>query len=366
MAIINVALIFGGKSGEHEVSLLSAASVLKALDPEKYHAIPIGITKQGQWKTGTRLLESGFQNILDHGESVLLPVEPAHHQLLLSQAGNRPLQLAEKIDVVFPVLHGTFGEDGTIQGLFEMAGIPYVGAGVLGSAVGMDKDVMKRLLLQAGLPTPPFVAFLDSHWVRDAAEIRQKIEMRLGYPCFVKPANMGSSVGISKAKDPRQLMEAVELASQYDRKIIVERFIDGREIECSVLGNDEPQASIAGEIIPCHEFYDYDAKYRDDRSRLLIPAPVTPEQMKLIQNLAVQTFLVAECAGMARVDFFLERETGQVLVNEINTIPGFTSISMYPKLWEASGLSYAQLIDRLVELAIERHQKKQAKKTSYS
>lgn len=366
MTTINVALVFGGKSGEHEISLRSAASVLKALDPEKYHVIPIGITKQGQWKTGTNLLESGFQNILDHGDPVLLPAEPAHHQLLLPQTGNRPLEPAEKIDVAFPVLHGTFGEDGTIQGLFEMAGIPYVGAGVLGSAVGMDKDVMKRLLLQAGLPTPSFVTFLDTQWVRDADEIRQKMEMQLGYPCFVKPANMGSSVGISKAKDARELMKAVELASQYDRKIIVEQFINGREIECSVLGNDEPKASIAGEIIPCHEFYDYDAKYLDDCSTLLIPAPVTPEQMKIIQNLAVQTFLLAECSGMARVDFFLERKTGQVLVNEINTIPGFTSISMYPKLWEASGLSYSQLIDRLIELAIERHQKKQAKKTSYT
>jgi D-alanine-D-alanine ligase len=366
MAILNVALIFGGKSGEHEVSLRSAASVLKALDPEKYHVVPIGITKQGQWKTGTRLLESGFQNILDHGKPVLLPAEPARHQLLLAQTDNQPPLPAEKIDVAFPILHGTFGEDGTIQGLFEMAGIPYVGAGVLGSAVGMDKELMKRLLVQAGLPTPSFIAFLDAQWIRGSAEIRLEIERQLGYPCFVKPANMGSSVGISKAKDARGLTEAVELASQYDRKILVEQCINGREIECSVLGNDDPRASIAGEIIPCHEFYDYDAKYRDEGSQLLIPAPVTPEQMKQIQHLAVQTFLVGECAGMARVDFFLERETEQVLVNEINTIPGFTSISMYPKLWEASGLSYPQLIDKLIELALERHHKRQTKITSYT
>jgi D-alanine-D-alanine ligase len=366
MPKINLALIFGGKSGEHEVSLRSAASVLKALDPEKYQVVPIGITKEGGWKTGPELIESGFQKILDSGDQVLLPAEPSNHQLMKTPAGQGQMVPAEQIDVAFPVLHGTFGEDGTIQGLFEMAGVPYVGAGVLGSAVGMDKDVMKRLLLQAGIPTARFVSFLDSHWEQQPRKILNTIENQLGYPCFVKPANMGSSVGISKAKNLEQLTSAIELAAQFDRKIIVEQFINGREIECSVLGNDEPIASIPGEIIPAHEFYDYEAKYIDDRSELLIPAPLSPEQVKTIQDLAIKTFLVGECAGMARVDFFVDRETGGVWVNEINTIPGFTSISMYPKLWEASGLSYPQLIDRLIELALERHRKKQGKKTSYT
>lgn len=362
---LNVALIFGGKSGEHEVSLRSAASVLKALDPEKYQVIPIGITKEGQWRSAAQLDSPGFAEILEGGRPALLAAEPAEKPQLQIRSTNQHLMRLADIDVVFPVLHGTYGEDGTIQGLLEMANIPYVGAGVLGSAVGMDKDVMKRLLLEAGIPTAAFISFLDSQWAKQPNKICGEIETKLGYPCFIKPANMGSSVGISKAKNLDELCAAIDLASRFDRKIIVEQFVDGQEIECSVLGNDEPQASIPGEIVPCHEFYDYDAKYVDDRSELIIPARLTPEVTEQVRKLAVKTFLMAECSGMARVDFFVERGSHQVMVNEINTLPGFTSISMYPKLWEASGLSYAQLLDKLIELALERHRSRQAKQTSY-
>jgi D-alanine-D-alanine ligase len=364
MKKITVALIYGGKSGEHEVSLRSAASVYQALDPEKYQVVPIGITKEGQWRAGTRLLAGEFQKILEAGERVVLPAEPEQNCFLQFSPGQKSVEQEIRIDVAFPVLHGPFGEDGTIQGLLEMANLPYVGAGVLGSAAGMDKDVMKRLLLQAGLPTPAHIAFWDTQWSREPDEIRRRIEEQLGYPCFVKPANLGSSVGISKAKNGEQLRAALDLAATFDRKIIVEQFINGREIECSVLGNEEPRASLPGEIIPSREFYDYESKYLDEKSELIIPAPLTPEQTRRVQELAVQTFLATECAGMARVDFFVEKTKGEVLVNEINTIPGFTSISMYPKLWEASGISYPQLIDRLIELALERHARRQSKKTS--
>jgi D-alanine-D-alanine ligase len=362
---LTVALLFGGKSGEHEVSLRSAASVLKALDRQKYNVIPIGITKDGQWRSDPRLLEADFPTILESGSPVLLPAEPRENHSIEVRSQDQGL-IKASVDVVFPVLHGTFGEDGTIQGLLEMADIPYVGAGVLGSAVGMDKDVMKRLLQQAGLPIVEFIVLLDKHWAGRRDSITSEIENRCGYPCFVKPVNLGSSVGISKVRNRQELGPAMELAAQYDRKIIVEQGVDAREVECSVLGNDEPQASVPGEIIPSHEFYDYEAKYLDESSQLIIPARLTEEQTKTVQSLAIKTFLVTECSGMARVDFFVERNTGKILVNEINTIPGFTSISMYPKLWETSGMSYSELIDRLVRLAIERHQARQSKKTSYS
>jgi D-alanine-D-alanine ligase len=362
---LTVALLFGGKSGEHEVSLRSATSVLKALDRRKYNVIPIGITKDGQWRSDPRLLEAEFPAILQSGSSVLLPAEPRQNHSIEVQSRDRGLVKAN-VDVVVPVLHGTFGEDGTIQGLLDMANIPYVGAGVLGSAVGMDKDVMKRLLQQAGLPIVEFITLLDKHWAGQRDSLTSKIESQCGYPCFVKPANLGSSVGISKVRNREELGSAIELAAQFDRKIVVEEGIDAREVECSVLGNDEPQASVPGEIIPSHEFYDYEAKYLDESSQLIIPARLSEEQTKTIQELAIKTFLVTECSGMARVDFFVERKTGRILVNEINTIPGFTSISMYPKLWEASGISYSELIDRLIQLAIERHQSRQSKKTSYS
>jgi D-alanine-D-alanine ligase len=364
MKKLTVALLFGGKSGEHEVSLRSAASIFSAIDRQKYNVIPIGITKEGQWRSDPKFLEAEFPSILQSGSPVFLPAEPAEDHLILFRSGKPPAREGARIDVVFPVLHGTFGEDGTIQGLLEMANIPYVGAGVLGSSVGMDKDVTKRLLRQAGLPVVEHLAFPDCQWLGHRNNITQEVEKKLGYPCFVKPANLGSSVGISKVRRREELGAAVEVAIQYDRKVIVEQGVNAREVECSVLGNDEPHASLPGEIIPSREFYDYEAKYLDDNSRLLIPAPLTNEQTRTVQDLAVKTFLVTECSGMARVDFFIERDTGRILVNEINTIPGFTSISMYPKLWEATGISYSDLIDRLIQLAIERHRARQSKRTS--
>jgi D-alanine-D-alanine ligase len=344
---IRVGVLFGGRSGEHEVSLRSAASVVAAIDKSKYDVLPIGITKAGKWLSGSQSakLLPGAGRLLDVPGNRALTIQPVPHSV-------------DTVDVVFPVLHGTFGEDGTVQGLLDLAGLPYVGAGVLGSAVAMDKDVMKRLFRERGLPTPRHLA-----QVRGQTPLA-KLVREFGFPMFVKPANLGSSVGITKAHDRKELKQALETAGQFDRKIIVEEAIDGREIECSVLGNDRPQASLPGEIIPAREFYDYEAKYSDDRSELLIPAPLSKAQTRRVQKLAVAGFLACECAGMARVDFFLERRTGRILLNEINTLPGFTSISMYPKLWEASGLSYRDLIDRLIQLALERQAEKT--RTRYS
>jgi D-alanine-D-alanine ligase len=348
---IRVGVVFGGRSGEHEVSLRSAESVIRSLDTAKYDVVPIAITPEGRWLSAGKaaaLLPAGeaVQNALTRGGGMAIAPEPRQDQ---------------EIDVVFPVVHGTYGEDGTLQGLLELAGVPYVGAGVLGSAVGMDKDVMKRLLRDAGLPIGAF-------WVlnsRDADAFTRERGDGLPYPVFVKPANLGSSVGISKAHNLGELSEALALAAQFDRKLVVEQGIDAREIELSVLGNDELRVSVPGEIIPAREFYDYQAKYVDDDSRLLIPAPLTEAQTREAQDLAVRAFRALECAGMARVDLFLERTTGRFLVNEINTLPGFTSISMYPKLWEASGLPYAELLDRLIGLALERHQEKARLRTKY-
>jgi D-alanine-D-alanine ligase len=271
-----------------------------------------------------------------------------------------------EVDVIFPVLHGTFGEDGTVQGLLELADIPYIGAGVLASAAGMDKDVMKRLFRDAGLPVVPWELVLRADWEKDPAAVRKRIERKLRYPLFVKPANLGSSVGITKTHGPLELPAAMNLAAQYDRKILVEKGIDAREIECSVLGNDAPQASVPGEVVPVNEFYDYEAKYIKEGSDLIIPASLTARQTKRVQELAVRAFQAIDGAGMGRVDFLLDRKTGKVYVNEINTIPGFTSISMYPKLWEASGVPYSQLLDRLIELALERHQEKSHTRFTYS
>ncbi|HEU0005259.1 MAG TPA: D-alanine--D-alanine ligase family protein [Terriglobia bacterium] len=365
MKKLTVALLFGGKSGEHEVSLRSAASILKALDREKYEVIPIGITKEGQWRSDPKFLEAAFAEILSNGRTVLLPPDPLANSLIQVLSDSKAICNQARIDVVFPALHGTYGEDGTIQGLLDMANLPYVGAGVLGSSVGMDKDVTKRLLQHAGLPIVDFQVVLDHHWRAKKPAVRRSIENQLGYPCFVKPANLGSSVGISKVKNATALDSAMDLAAQYDRKIIIEKGLDAREIECSVLGNDDPLASLPGEIVPSREFYDYESKYLDESSRLLIPAPLEASQTKAVQELAIRTFLVTECSGLARVDFFLEKTTNLIYVNEINTLPGFTSISMYPKLWQATGLGYSELIDRLIQLAIDRHQARQAKKTTY-
>jgi D-alanine-D-alanine ligase len=307
--------------------------------------------------------------VLAKGEAVIVPPVPESDSLLPFESKAHPAQHGINVDVIFPVLHGTFGEDGTIQGLLELADIPYVGAGVLGSAAGMDKDVMKRLFAVAGLPIVKHVTLLRSQWQSEAKKITKEIEKKLKYPVFVKPANLGSSVGISKAHDRKELRPAIETAAAYDRKIVVEQGVGGkkqkaRELECSVLGNDAPEASIVGEIVPSAEFYDYSAKYLDEGSQLIIPAKLTKKQMKEVQEMAVRAFQAVDCSGLARVDFLMEPKTGRIYLNEINTMPGFTSISMYPKLWAASGLEYSGLIDRLIQLALERHAEK--KKNQYS
>ncbi|MCJ7501800.1 MAG: D-alanine--D-alanine ligase [Acidobacteriia bacterium] len=359
---LRVGILFGGRSGEHEVSLTSATSVLKALDPDKYEVVLIGITRDGGWRWGAPAGEAdakALRDVLDQGKPVTPSVDPSHPGLVpLDSPSSSAGSGGNVVDVIFPVLHGTFGEDGTVQGVLELAGIPYVGAGVLGSAAGMDKDVMKRLFRDAGLPVVPWVLALRGEWEREPARVRRQIEREIGYPLFVKPANLGSSVGISRVAQARKLAAALDLAAQYDRKILVEKAVDAREIECSVLGNDRPQASVPGEVIPINEFYDYEAKYIKEGSELIIPAKLTPRQTKQVREFSVRAFQAIDGAGMARVDFLLDRRTGRVFVNEINTIPGFTPISMYPKMWEASGIPYPKLVDRLIELACERQQEK--------
>ena len=352
---LRVGVIFGGRSGEHEVSLVSAQGIMNAMDKEKYDIIPIGITKEGRWLTSgdpMRVLQcnegQGARRLAD-----LHPCPPAP-------------ALPSDLDVVFPVLHGPYGEDGTVQGLLELADIPYVGAGVLGSALGMDKIAMKAIFRSYGLPVVEYIPLKRRDWERDPEAMMELIEDALGYPCFIKPANLGSSVGITKVHMRSQLAPALKLAARYDRKMLAEQAVNGREIEVSVLGNDDPIASVAGEIIPCREFYDYIAKYIDNRSELIIPADLLPELTRLTQELAIAAFLAVDCAGMARVDFLLDEDTGELYVGELNTIPGFTPISMYPKLWEASGISYSELIDRLIELALERHADNRRSETSYS
>ena len=385
MKKIRVGVLFGGRSGEHEVSLLSAASVIQAIDKSRFEVIPIGITKEGKWLTSAhaeRLLSGKVDDhhlragdpqatpgaaLLAKGEAVLVPPVPAADRTAIvpfetDAAGHHATSI--DIDVIFPVLHGTFGEDGTIQGLFELANIPYVGAGVLGSAAGMDKDVMKSLFKMAGLPIVKHVTVLRSAWEREPKKVKKLVEAKLKYPVFVKPANLGSSVGISKAHDGKELCPAIDEAAKFDRKIVIEQGVGGkkhkaREIECSVVGNDDPKASVAGEIVPMKEFYDYNAKYLDPGSALQIPAKISKGMQKQVQELAIRAFQAVDCSGLGRVDFLLDPATEKLYVNEINTMPGFTSISMYPKLWEASGLKYSALITRLIELAQERHADKQ-------
>ena len=396
MKRLRVGVLFGGRSGEHEVSLLSAASVVEAIDKSKYEVVPIGITKEGRWLTAadaeallhgkspdeSKHLRAGDPDatpgaaVLASGEAVVVPPEPVHRgasSLTPFQGDASTLRRASdraiNVDVIFPVLHGTFGEDGTIQGLLELADIAYVGAGVLGSAAGMDKDIMKALFHSAGLPIVKHVTILRSEWDADHKKTESKIDKQLKYPVFVKPANLGSSVGISKAHNKKELGPAIYEAAKFDRKIVIEQGVGGaknkaREIECSVLGNDRPQASIPGEIVPVKEFYDYAAKYLDEGSELVIPAKLTKAEVKKIQELAVRAFQAVDCSGLARVDFLMDPKTRKIFVNEINTMPGFTAISMYPKLWAASGLSYSDLIDRLIQLGIERHEDK--KKNQYS
>ncbi len=362
---IRLGILFGGRSGEHDVSLISAASILKALDPSKYEIVPIGITREGHWRVGSGAIAL-LPEVLESGDPVTPSVDPTGPKLLPLAGSVSATKLRPEVDVIFPVLHGTFGEDGTVQGLLELADIPYVGAGVLASAAGMDKDVMKRLFRDAGLPVVPWELVLRADWEKNPDTVRKRIEKKLRYPLFVKPVNLGSSVGISKVHTRRELPAAMDLAAQYDRKILVEKGIDAREIECSVLGNDAPQASVPGEVVPVNEFYDYEAKYIKEGSDLIIPASLTPQQTKRVQDVAVRAFQAIDGAGMGRVDFLLDRKTGRVYLNEINTIPGFTSISMYPKLWEASGVPYSELLDRLVALALERHQEKSRTRFTYS
>jgi D-alanine-D-alanine ligase len=360
---IRVGVLFGGRSGEHDVSLRSAQAVMRAIDRGRFEVVPIGITRDGRWLVGgdplrALAVESRLPLELDPGGG-----GEGRGREPVARAGTRALAVTEpawtgSVDVVFPVLHGPNGEDGTVQGLLELANIPYVGCGVLASAVAMDKPTAKRLFAAAGLPIARWFAFTWREWLRDRAAIVSRIERELSYPCFVKPANLGSSVGVSKVRQPGRLAEAVEAASRFDRKIVVEEAIDARELEVSVLGNDDPLASVVGEVVPAREFYDYEAKYLDDRSQLLIPAPISQEQAKATRAMALAAFKAIDGAGMARVDFFLERQSGRILVNEVNTIPGFTAISMYPKLWEASGLSFRDLVTRLIELALERHEER--------
>lgn len=366
---LRVGLIFGGRSGEHEVSLLSASGVMRALDKEKYDIVPIGITKEGRWIVSGDPMRALASGVAAESRPAALLAEPSHRGIIHLEEREQPEGLvaldSSPIDVVFPILHGPYGEDGTIQGLLELAGLPYVGAGVTASAVGMDKAIFKDVMCAHGLPVVPFLVVKRNAWERDNEGIIAQVQAEIGYDCFVKPANLGSSVGITKAHNREELIAALDEAALYDRKLVVEVAVDAREIEVSVLGNDAPIASVPGEIIPCNEFYDYSAKYLDGESQLLIPAPIPEESSQQIQTMAIDAYLAMDCAGMARVDFLLDRKTGSVYLNEVNTLPGFTPISMYPQLWEATGIGYTELLDRLIELALERHQDRSRSATSY-
>ncbi len=359
---IRVAVIFGGRSAEHEVSLVSASGIMQALDRTKYEVVPVGISREGRWLRHDQALKMLKLDQLNTHFLALPSPDPTAHDILVAvkddKTGLPVLQQQEKIDVIFPVLHGTFGEDGTVQGLFELMDVPYVGAGVLGSAIGMDKVVQKQLFRYAGLPVVNFLFFIQANNPLDRKESVAEIEAELTYPIFVKPVNLGSSVGISKVNHRQELFPAIAEAFRYDRKIILEQGVmSAREIEISVLGNDQPRVSLPGEIIPSREFYDYRAKYEDGASKLEIPAKLPEETIRQIQAIALRAFQVTDCAGMARIDFLLTTE--KISLSEINTIPGFTAISMYPKLWEMSGLPFPQLLDELIRLAVERHEQKQ-------
>jgi D-alanine-D-alanine ligase len=363
-------VIYGGRSGEHEVSLASAAAVFKNLDPDRYEAVPIKIEKDGRWTLPDRppQIDKAAEVIkeigADGGGAALQPAKGAREAQIEAHPGGSIVS-GERIDVVFPVLHGPYGEDGTVQGLLELANVPYVGAGVLASAVGMDKATMKQVFAAAGLPICDYDVVMKRDWQRDERGVLQQLVNRLGFPVFVKPANLGSSVGISKAKHVAELRTAIKLAAEFDRKIVVEAAVpQAREIEVAVLGNDEPEASVPGEIIPSREFYDYEAKYISDDSRTVIPAELTEAQTTEVRRLAVAAYTAIDCSGLARVDFLLAGDSGVLYLNELNTLPGFTTISMYSKMWAASGLPYPKLIDRLIELALQRHADKQQLRTS--
>src|SRR5215216_7494911 len=352
---LHVAVLFGGRSGEHEVSLMSARSVLSVLDPTRYEVTQIGITHDGKWLTGEDVLGKFEQNKSDGLEHFILSPDPS------DGSHNMP----HAIDIYFPVLHGTFGEDGTLQGLFELADVAYVGAGVVGSAVGMDKGVFKDVMLANQIPVVEMMVVLRTEIENDMASLIERAEKVSEYPLFTKPANLGSSVGVTKCSNRSDLQEGLMEAAQFDRRILIQKGVKNvREIEVSVLGNDEPVASVCGEVLPSREFYSYESKYVDGTSGLLIPAPLPKDISNCIREYAMRAYRVIDCAGMARVDFFVEKDTNQIYLNELNSIPGFTTISMYPKLWEASGLSYSKLVDRLIELALER--KAERDRTSYT
>jgi D-alanine-D-alanine ligase len=369
---LRIGIIFGGRSGEHEVSLMSARSVMAALDPEKYEVVPIGITRTGRWLTGNVVAA------LTEGQptptATLLPDPEMPGLMQMDQMDTRSasetaesnslstLVPVSQLDVIFPVLHGTFGEDGTVQGLLELAGIAYVGAGVVGSAVGMDKAIFKQVMAANDLPILPWRLVLSSRWQQQPDAVLAELEAVLSYPVFTKPANLGSSVGIVKCRSRAELRAGLDQAARYDRRLVVEQGIEARELEIAILGNDAPQASVIGEVRPRRDFYDYVAKYladgSEEESELIIPADLTPAQAAQVTELALRAYQAIDCGGLGRVDLLLDKESGALYINEINTIPGFTRISMYPKLWQASGLSYPDLLDRLVELALERHQAK--------
>jgi D-alanine-D-alanine ligase len=369
-------VVFGGRSGEHEVSILSAASVIESIDRKKYDVLPIAISREGKWLApadAAQLLPASTQALLPArsaarpGEAVAILGDPSQAGLMSFDRADG-ISTSHQLDIVFPILHGPFGEDGTIQGLLEMANIPYVGCGVLASACGMDKVTMKLLFLQAGLPMCNYLWFLRSQWRSDPASIIKTISRKLGFPCFVKPANLGSSVGVSRAEDKASLERSVELAAQYDRKIVVEEAVDAREIECAVIGNNEPKASLPGEYVVHDEsakFLDYTEKYtKTGHVEFVVPAPVSKSLATRMQRMAVQAFHAIDGSGLARVDFFLRRDSKELLINELNTMPGLTDVSGYPKMWAASGLSYTKMLDVLVELALERHREKSLNKTN--
>ena len=372
---IRIGVIFGGRSGEHEVSMRSARSVIEAVDVERYEVVPIAITKEGRWlspaasalllpeETRRRLSES----VSDAGQALTIVGDPSRRELLRLD-GDEGSSKPQRLDVVFPVMHGTYGEDGTIQGLLEMAGIPYVGCGVLASSCGMDKVTMKSLFKQAGLPICKYTWFLRGEWERASSAVAERVAKEIGFPVFVKPANLGSSVGISRAADAESLSGAVELAARYDRKIIVEEGLDAREIECAVMGNDEPEASLPGEYVVHDEqakFLDYTEKYSSTgHVEFVVPAPISKRQTRRVREMSVRAFKAIDGAGFARVDFFLRRDTNKLLVNELNTIPGLTDVSGFPKMWDATGVPFADVLDRLVALAFERHEEKSRNLTS--
>lgn len=373
---IRVGVIFGGRSGEHEVSLMSARSVMAALDPERYEVVPVGITKDGRWIAGDPMAaltggegEARAATLLpEPNDAALLVREEAEQSVGPARGG---MAVMAELDVVFPVLHGTYGEDGTVQGLLELAGIPYVGSGVVGSAVGMDKGIFKQVMAANGLPILPWKLFTRQEWLRTPERVIEAIEAALPYPVFTKPANLGSSVGISKCYDRDGLIAGMDAAARYDRRLVVEQGVHkARELEVSVLGNDDPVASVVGEVRPRRDFYDYVAKYvlppgSDEESELIIPAGISPEMSDEVRSLAVRAYRAIDAAGLGRVDLLLDDASGALYLNEINTIPGFTSISMYPKLWEATGVSYAELLDKLIGLALERQAEKETLETSF-